>query len=234
MPVLSVAPTQRPVAIRPMRTEDIPAVMAIERLSFPRPWPERAYRYELTENPNAYFIVACVATRASYAGAGDSGSWLQRLSGRLRSGLRPLPTTRAAGDAGMFPLGPGAVVGFAGMWMLVDEAHIATIASHPDLRGRGIGEFILIDLLHAAQRRAAAMVTLEVRVSNTVAQALYHKYGFEQVGLRRGYYQDNREDALLMTITDFASPRYRDHLAELERTLADRLSSRAMLTAVEH
>lgn len=101
------------------------------------------------------------------------------------------------------------------------EAHIATIATHPDWRGRGIGQRILLALLREAQRRQAQTVTLEVRVSNLPAQRLYQKYGFREVGRRKAYYQDNREDALLMTITDFALPDYQARLDALAAALAE-------------
>lgn len=91
------------------------------------------------------------------------------------------------------------LIGYAGFWMLADEAHISTIAVHPDWRGRGLGELLLVNLLHEAQERAARVATLEVRVSNEVAQALYRKYRFEVVGERRRYYRDTGEDALIMT-----------------------------------
>lgn len=195
------------IIVTPMSLDDIPAVMAIERVSFPRPWPERAYRYELTENPEAYFVVA----RAYEVGATSVAprSHWQRLVQRL--GLQDrAPTQRALHT----------VVGFAGMWMHVDEAHIATIATHPGWRRRGVGERILVNLLREAQRRCAGIVTLEVRVSNIAAQHLYRKYGFEEVGRRRAYYQDNREDALLMTIVHFNTPEYRAQLDALERRLS--------------
>jgi ribosomal-protein-alanine N-acetyltransferase len=82
---------------------------------------------------------------------------------------------------------------------MVDEAHISTIAVHPRWRGRGLGEMALVAMIDAAILRGAAEVTLEVRVSNEVAQSLYRKYAFAQVGRRKGYYQDNGEDALIMT-----------------------------------
>lgn len=189
-----------------MSLDDIPAVMAIERASFPRPWPERAYRYELTENPEAYFVVARAHDTETRLPASRSHwrQWAQRL------GLQ----SRAAATHAL-----SKVVGFAGMWMHVDEAHIATIATHPDWRRRGIGQRILIALLREAQRRRAEIVTLEVRVSNLAAQRLYLKYGFEEVGRRKAYYQDNREDALLMTILHFNTPEYRARLDALEQQL---------------
>jgi ribosomal-protein-alanine N-acetyltransferase len=191
------------VQIAPMTLEDIPAVMAIERAVFPRPWPERAYRYELTENPNARFVVARLPAPA--APPAPVSPW-RRLASRLGL-VVAAPNNR--------PM----VVGFAGMWLQVDEAHIATIATHPDWRGRGIGQRTLLALLREAQRCQVQTVTLEVRVSNLIAQRLYQKYGFREVGRRRAYYQDNREDALLMTITDFATPDYRARLDALAAAL---------------
>ncbi|MEW5985682.1 MAG: ribosomal protein S18-alanine N-acetyltransferase [Chloroflexota bacterium] len=90
------------------------------------------------------------------------------------------------------------LIGYHGYWMLADEAHISTIAVHPEWRGRGLGQLLLLDLLFMAYGEPATAATLEVRRSNTVAQSLYLKYGFAIVGERRRYYRD-REDALIMT-----------------------------------
>ena len=92
-----------------------------------------------------------------------------------------------------------AIVGYAGFWLMGDECHISTIAAHPDWRGRGLGELLLLNMLFMANEQAAQMVTLEVRQSNLTAQALYHKYQFAIVGERRRYYKDTGEDALIMT-----------------------------------
>jgi ribosomal-protein-alanine N-acetyltransferase len=91
------------------------------------------------------------------------------------------------------------VVAYGGFWLIVDEGHISTLAVDPAWRGRGLGEWMLVILIETAILRGAGELTLEVRASNQVAQALYRKYGFVQVGLRRGYYHDNHEDALIMT-----------------------------------
>jgi ribosomal-protein-alanine N-acetyltransferase len=215
VPILTPAHTAtRSIVIEPMDVHDIPAVMEIERMAFPRPWPEKAYRYELAENDNAYFVVAR-ALNIENATASSTSPW-HRLAQLLH--LPHLPGRTAAQTARIAPHA-APVLGFAGMWMYVDEAHIATIATHPSVRGRGIGERILLDLLHEAQRRHAVTVTLEVRVSNIVAQNLYRKYEFEEVGRRKAYYHDNREDALLMTITNFESPAYRERLEALEHSL---------------
>ncbi len=93
----------------------------------------------------------------------------------------------------------GQVVGYAGWWLMVDEAHLMTIAVHPDQRRRGIAEALLVRIMEEARAHHAIAITLEVRVSNTGAQALYARHGFVPVGRRKRYYRDNHEDALLLT-----------------------------------
>ena len=92
------------------------------------------------------------------------------------------------------------LVGFAGHWLIAGEAHVSIIAVDPDWRGRGLGQLLLLNLLHVAAEQGARMATLEVRCDNHVARALYHKYRFEVVGRRPGYYRDTGEDAILMTL----------------------------------
>lgn len=94
---------------------------------------------------------------------------------------------------------PRTIWGYAGLWLIVDEAHINTLAVHPTWRRRGYGESLLVALLHCALSLNALSATLEVRASNHAAQNLYRKYGFAEVGRRKRYYRDNGEDALLLT-----------------------------------
>jgi ribosomal-protein-alanine N-acetyltransferase len=94
----------------------------------------------------------------------------------------------------------GRVAAMLVLWLIVDEAHVATIATHPDYRRQGIGEQILIAALTAALAEGARRAFLEVREGNQAAQAMYRKYGFEVTGRRPKYYKDNSEDALLMTL----------------------------------
>ncbi len=111
------------------------------------------------------------------------------------------------------------VVGFAGLWLMVDEAHVTTFAVDPAWRRRGIGEHLLVALLDVSIARGAREATLEVRLSNVAARRLYEKYGFRPVGLRPRYYTDNGEDALIMTTEPLASPEMRARLERLRATL---------------
>jgi ribosomal-protein-alanine N-acetyltransferase len=94
----------------------------------------------------------------------------------------------------------GCVVGVLILWLIIDEAHIATLATHPDFRRQGIAEQLLVEALEKAHSEGARSTLLEVRAGNAPAQALYRKYGFEAVGCRERYYKDNNEDAVLMTL----------------------------------
>jgi ribosomal-protein-alanine N-acetyltransferase len=188
-----------PYVIEPMVWDDVPQVMAIEREAFPLPWPERAYRYELSQNKNSHYVV--LRLRPAPA-PGEGWKCLARL---WRRGPR-LP-----------------VLGYGGFWMIAGETHISTLAVAPALRRRGLGELLLWSMLKQATLMGTFEVTLEVRVSNYAAQNLYLKYGFEKVGRRRRYYQDNGEDAWIMTVTDFDSEDYQARLNQLGRALRQRL-----------
>jgi ribosomal-protein-alanine N-acetyltransferase len=90
------------------------------------------------------------------------------------------------------------VIGYAGMWLILDEAHVTNIAILPQYRTKGLGEKLVAALVEHAKAKGAVSMTLEVRVSNVVARHLYDKLGFESCGLRRQYYTDTQEDALIM------------------------------------
>lgn len=116
------------------------------------------------------------------------------------------------------------LAGYAGYWLLEDEANLMNIAVAPAWQGRGLGEYLLLETLARMEAQGAAICTLEVRVSNMRAQALYRKLGFEVVGRRRRYYQDNGEDALLMStapLNALSLRRWRQQRrAELSRLIA--------------
>ena len=114
------------------------------------------------------------------------------------------------------------IVGFAGIRLLVDEAHITTFATRSAWRRQGIGERLLVALLDLALARGAKEATLEVRPSNIPAKRLYEKFGFKVVGVRPRYYSDNNEDALIMTTDSLDGRPMKDRLAELRTALAER------------
>ncbi len=157
-----------------MRMSDVPIVGRIELAAFTSPWSEAAYRHELMANPRSFYYV-----------------------------IRP-PAEAESGEAEEADVSHGPVLppilGYGGYWLLGDEAHIVTIASHPAYRRKALGELLLLHLIGMAREGQVESVTLEVRVGNTPARSLYAKWGFVEVGLRKRYYRDNGEDALLMTL----------------------------------
>lgn len=118
---------------------------------------------------------------------------------------------------------PERIIGFAGAWLMVDEAHVVSMAVRSELRGRGYGRLLLHGLIELAREAGMDVATLECRVSNTVARNLYGTYGFYEVGLRKRYYADNKEDAVIMTTEELNSAAYVARLARLEEELAERL-----------
>jgi ribosomal-protein-alanine N-acetyltransferase len=212
--------------VEPMRVEHIPAVSAIEKLSFPQPWPQNAYRREITENRMAHYVIARrLGDQPAHDATSGSSDLPQNQSGdligRLSRLLRPSEAPRSAELEEELR----SIVGYAGIWVMTDEAHITTIASHPNVRGEGVGEFLLVALTHRGMEIGARWMTLEVRASNAVAQNLYRKYTFKEMGVRRRYYSDNGEDALVMWTDALDSDSFQTTLEQNERKLAERLGS---------
>jgi [ribosomal protein S18]-alanine N-acetyltransferase len=212
-----------------MELEDIPAVADVERQSFSTPWPISAYRRELRENRLARYIVAR-RTGPPLPGPDD-----------LARGGRPVESAPNPGAwrsflRWLFGYGPESrpqsvsekaerLVGYSGLWLMVDEAHITAIAVAPLYRGLGVGELLLLGVVDVALGMGAQYITLEVRVSNTLAQNLYRKYTFKETGVRRRYYSDNNEDALIMWSDPIDTPAFRSMLEERRKALMDRLLS---------
>jgi len=113
----------------------------------------------------------------------------------------------------------GEVVGYAGMMFMAEEAHVTNIAVDPDFHGRRVGSRLLLTLITEAIARGAQVVSLEVRVTNHAAQAMYVKFGFEVVGTRKGYYIETNEDAFVMEVGDITSTEYRLLLSSIREEL---------------
>ena len=111
------------------------------------------------------------------------------------------------------------VVGFAGMWVIFDEAHVTTIAVDRNRRGQRIGERLLLVLIDRALARGARWMTLEVRPSNATALSLYRKFGFRDVALRKRYYSDNGEDAMVMWSGNLREPESQARIDAIRREL---------------
>lgn len=151
------------LTIRKMTVEDVPAVVDLDQKSFSLPWPERSFRFEITDNP----VSRC---------------WVAELDGK--------------------------VVGMIVVWLIVDEAHVATLATHPEFRRQGIGQRLLSYALRDLIQEGARRSFLEVRESNLAAQEMYRKFGYEETGRRRRYYRDNDEDAILMNLDSLSTERF--------------------------
>lgn len=194
-----------------MTPQDIPAIMDIEMESFAVPWSARAYDYEIHHNEMAhYYAVRLPAPGVSVVTQERPSRW-RRLFGRA---------DHEKSNGGELT----GLIAYGGFWLMVDEAHISTVATHPQWRRRGIGELLLLAMIDAATEIGARWMTLEARVSSVAAQALYRKYGFDVTGTRRNYYSDNGEDALIMTTPPITTIEYQRQLEGLKDALFSRLS----------
>ena len=216
MQTTAVRPAQDkplPHLVRPMGLGDISQVMEVEQQSFPTMWPPTAFRREIQQNRLARYLVAVERREAPPPGEGEAPPEARPAGfGRFLGGLRHI--LESADDAPPEERRE-LVVGFIGVWLLADEAHIVTVAVRDGHRGRGVGELLLIAAIETALRERQAVVTLECRVSNAVALRLYEKYGFERVGLRPRYYSDNHEDAYVMTVGGIEEAAYRRRFERL-------------------
>ena len=213
-------------SLRSMAEEDIPQVKTIDRDAFPTVWPSPAFRRELRKNNLAHYLVAWdteatheewtertgIAAAADERGSVTAGS---RVAGAVRRLLRqseeeaPEPTEEL-------------IVGYMGLWTVLDESHVISIGVRGSHRGLGIGELLLIGSVEQTLLLSGTRITLEVRVSNEVAQNLYRKYGLRITGRRKGYYTDDREDAFIMTAEDIDTPQYRELLTDLRTRHSER------------
>ena len=208
--------------MRYMCKEDVSQVNKIDREAFPTQWPPPDYRREL-HNPLARLLVACEDSHETDESEIEiPREDVSRLASRIKRWWRQ---NRPFSNESPQSIGH-CIVGFTSMWVMADEAHITNIAVSQSHQRRGIGELLLMSIIDLANELKASIVTLEVRVSNLSAQNLYRKYGFEQVGLRRNYYTDNREDALLMSTESIASASFQAHFQRLKRDLAQKYGQR--------
>jgi ribosomal-protein-alanine N-acetyltransferase len=171
------------IVIEKMKESDLPAVLAIENVSFPTPFTESLFRMELNLNV-AHLYVAKKESR---------------------------------------------IVGYVDFWRVGPEMHLITIAVHPEFRKLHIGSALVEFMIDNAKTHRVEHISLDVRPSNGSGMALYEKYGFRQTGLRKGYYQDNQEDALVLGLTlvtplDASKPSKTSNSGQLEESADEKKS----------
>ncbi|MCL0043942.1 GNAT family N-acetyltransferase [Dehalococcoidia bacterium] len=196
-------------SLRPMHLEDIPQVSEIEREAFPTTWPPPSFKHELGNKLARYLIVWTDLTKqppgSSHALKTESPLVKpQPLIHRLLDGVRGL--VGAPPEISHQPR--NFITGYVGVWFMANEAHIISIAVREIYKGLGLGELLMIGAVELAMTHKAQCITLEARVTNFPAHALYRKYELETTGIRKRYYADNHEDAIIMTTGSILDPRY--------------------------
>lgn len=202
-----------PYCMRLMCKEDIVQVAEIDREAFSTTWPPIDYRRELRNQIARYIVICKEEETVEEPEAEDiSETGFPYLVSRVRQlfnytssfGHKPSPSDGQC------------LIGFAGLWMMAEEAHVINIAVRGLNRRRGIGELLLIAMIDLALEMKAEIITLEVRASNLAARRLYSKYGFTRVGLRRGYYTDTGEDGVLMSTEKIALNSFQTRFQQLK------------------
>lgn len=194
--------------IRPMSSLDSPQLVEVEKDAFPTLWPPTSFKRELNNKLAVYLTAVAM----------EDVSGIEESAAPVTPGIleRFLAVLRR-----FFPVGPGAgnvdyLLGYIGLWQVVDDAHVVSIGVRTPFRRHGVGEALLIRAIETAMGWGSRYVTLEVRVSNHGAQSLYDKYGFKRAGVRKRYYLDNNEDAYIMTTDSILSAEYKESFARLK------------------
>ncbi|MCY4366909.1 MAG: ribosomal protein S18-alanine N-acetyltransferase [Chloroflexi bacterium] len=213
------------VSIRRLRAEDIEQVKEIEREAFAPLFMGNSLKRDLN-NRYARYLVACQPEIENSESFASSAEALQEevgapsdasLWGRMVGGVKGIFAREPEVDTG-----PENIAGYVGLWFQGNEAHITEIAVREKLRGNGIGELLLIGSVRVAIEQGSTVLTLEARVSNFIAQRLYEKYGFQEAGIRKNYYSDNREDAVIMTTSPIHTPGYQERFNSLQEAFLNR------------
>ena len=205
-----------PFALRPLKAADIPQAVEIERAAFPSQLPPTHFRREMANGKVSYLVAWRPTDQPGQATASTPDP--AQAGSRVREGLVDSLVRNARyvlqGRQAVATQGQDLIAGFLGTWHMADEAHIVSVGVRAQYKGQGIGELLLIGALEQAINRGAEVATLEVRKSNDVAKNLYLKYGFREHGVRKAYYADNREEAVVMTTDPIKIPAYAELFQE--------------------
>ena len=195
--------------------EDIPQALGIEKEAFPTLTHSTPFRRDLNSRLASYLVVSVSRESATFEAEQNRDNDLTfNDDGFVRRITR---NVKKLFKGSLFSELRGVVVlGYVGLWFTGRESHITTIAVRQSVRGMGFGDLLMIGSLQLALERHCTVLTLEVRVSNDIAKGLYQKYGLLEVGMRKGYYVDNREDALIMSTKPLDSPGSIEWLEQLK------------------
>ena len=209
-----------PVTIRRLGLDDIDQVIAIEKEAFSPLWVSTSFKRDIN-NKRANYLVACFGDESSteeiLAEIDSDNSSTDVITPEPKLWKRVLGRLGISSDDGSKDTDEiFNIAGYVSVWYQGDEAHITEIAVKGTLRGRGVGELLLIGSLKAAIGHGSKVMTLEARVSNFIAHRLYQKYSFKSVGIRKAYYSDNREDAVIMTTSPIDTSEYSAFFSRLQ------------------
>jgi [ribosomal protein S18]-alanine N-acetyltransferase len=157
------------IQIRAANPDDIDAMTELDEICFSSPWSRASFEAELTTNRLAWYLVA-----------------------------EELHELQSASEDAATEDEDSRIIGYAGLWAIEDEGHITNVAVHPDFRRKHLGSILVGMLIDETKKEGLKRFTLEVRASNRAAISLYEKFGFVSAGVRKGYYEDNNEDAMIM------------------------------------
>jgi len=212
------------VELRRMMASDIEQVLEIEREAFAPLFMGASLKRDLNNKYARYLVAHWPEIAESEpeqvlpdlphtdAEPGDESLW-----GRMVRGVREMVGRQNDSESQFQD-----IAGYVGLWFQGNETHITEIAVREEFRGKGIGELLLIGSVRVAMEHGSTVLTLEARVSNFIAQRLYEKYGFKEVGIRKNYYSDNREDAVIMTTSPIHTAEYQEKFRGLQETYLGR------------
>jgi [ribosomal protein S18]-alanine N-acetyltransferase len=206
--------------IRKMKDSDVPQVLEIDLDAFPTQWPHpthSSFHHELRNKLAHYIVVYHNNNNTHVQNTGHNASVWEKTTSYIKNLFEH---DRFFGTGTSYD--KEKLAGMAGIWMMVDEAHVVTIGVKRAHQKKGLGEWLLISIIDMATRLGAKVVTLEVRVSNVSAQKLYEKYSFSIAGTRKKYYSDNGEDGYIMTTDELDSEEFKTRFQRLKAEHAQR------------
>ncbi|MBD2465011.1 ribosomal protein S18-alanine N-acetyltransferase [Oscillatoria sp. FACHB-1407] len=208
------------LTLKPLTEDLLSAAIALDQQCFGGLWTIEGYQREL-DSP---FSDLLVLQRDSSSTSPTTPKIPEHYSSPLYpSNASPINSVTPCPPHSPLPTPHSPLLGLGCLWAILEEAHITILAIHPDYQRQGLGQFLLYRLLIAAWQRKLEWVTLEVRVSNQAAIALYQKFGFEIVGQRRNYYPDTGEDALILWRSGIQKPEFCEMLRIQYQEVCDRL-----------